>query len=379
MTYAGSRYRWMLLLLCLAINVRVFASVPLYYNHYRTDQGSPLYAAANITAETVSNLSGGLDTGTDFNGLAYAEFSVNGPVIGLPEGGRFHVSAVAIAGGAASPDLIGDFQVASNIEAPSSQRLYDLWFRQDFDALPLQLRLGIIDLNSYFNVTESALALINSSFAIGAALSANAPFSIYPEPGFGVMARYGMDNARLLTGVFSGDPQALNAAFDSGLLVIAEWQQSLWQATRFHMGAWKCDCTTHSGSPAAFNTYGVYGSLEHRVIDVAVKPFTLFLRAASGHGAGRIVKRSFGLGINFQGIFSSRPEDIFSAGITQARFNSGPPETSHELTYLLQFNKRIAIQADYQYIRNPSGRLAAAHAFIFRVNYAFESHFQPDR
>ena len=355
-------FRLMTILPSLAMGIDSFAQQSLGAD------GPLVDVSLNIFVETESNLSGGIDTGTDYNSLADMEFALNGPVIGLPKGGRLQIGAAAIASGLPGQRLVGDFQGASDIEASSGYELYDLWYRQDFDTLPLQLRAGIIDFNAYFNITESALDLINSSFGIGAAVSANAPFSIYPKPGWGMMARFGTAGTGVLAGLFSGSPRDRSAPFSSGGLAIAEWQQEVSLDTRLHIGAWNCYCGT-----VQVETSGVYGSLELQVDGPSLKPFMLFLRGAGSRGAGIVVPHSFGMGIRFPGIISARPEDVFSAGITRAEFRSGTSETAHELMYLFQINRRMAIQADYQFIRHPSGSLPDAHVAMFRLRYSYDT------
>jgi len=87
---------------------------------------------------------------------------------------------------------------------------------------------------------------------------------------------------------------------------------------------------------------------------------------------------SFGFGVNIPGVVTNRPGDVLSAGITQADFNHGPSETSHELVYQFELNRRLALQADYQYIRHPSGRLPDAQVVLFRLNYSYDANIDID-
>lgn len=339
-------------------------------------QGSPFYANVNLSLESVKNMSGGHKTGNAYDGLLSGSFAMNGTAIGLPEGGRFRITALAIASGLPSRNLIGDSQVASNIEAqPNNIRLYDIWYRQDFRSIPLRLHFGIINANDYFNVTDSASTLLNSSFGIAAAVASNAPFSLYPKPGYGAVARYSFGSTKFVAGVFSGNPQNHSLQFDSGTLSIAEWQQSLTQSTAFKVGGWECQCKNEQNSLPKTSTRGIYGSFEHTVVTASKNQYTFFLRAAMSSGKTTVVPHSFALGINYPGIFSSRPDDVFSAGLTQAQFESAPAETSYEVTYKWQLSKNVNVQPDYQFISHPNGNLPDAQVLIFRFNFLQASNF----
>jgi len=339
-------------------------------------QSSPYYMNIAASGERVDNLHGGLATGHDYNYLVQVGLAINTSVLGLPKGGRIRLSAVHINGGQSSQSLIGDTQIASNIEAPDATRLYDIWFRQDFSQLPLRLRLGIIDFNEYFNVTNSASTLINSSFGIGAALSTNAPFSIYPVPGFGVTARYGDSVSYVQAGIFSGAPQEHARIRGQGLLSVIEWRGIASDSLTMDAGAWQCECLPTPDENHTQTTRGLYGSLEKKLDQTgATNPLILFFRAGLSRGTTTTVPWSFGTGFFLPGPFTDRPYDIFSAGITQANFHGGSAETSYELTYVWQSTPAIAIQSDFQYIDSPSGTLADARVFFLRLNMFYDKHF----
>ena len=98
------------------------------------------------------------------------------------EGGQFFVYLLNNHGNALSP-LMGDFQVANNIEADSNSRLYEFWYQHHFKNG--SLTLGQHNLNSVFAITETGGFFINSSFGIQPDLSANFPISIFPLAGLG--------------------------------------------------------------------------------------------------------------------------------------------------------------------------------------------------
>lgn len=339
------------------------------------EQGSPYYINFAASGERVDNLRGGLATGHDYNLLLQGGFAVNTTELGLPRGGRIRLTAIHTNGGLSSERLIGDTQIASNIEAPDASRLYDIWFRQDFSQLPLRLRLGVIDFNEYFNVTNSASTLINSSFGIGAALSSNAPFSIYPEPGFGAMLRYGDAESHVQAGIFSGKPQE-HARFDGqGQLSVIEWRGKASDNLTLDAGVWHCNCAATPDADVFSSNRGLYGSLEQQLDRSNAEPITLFFRTGVSDGSTTTVPWSFATGFSLPAPFIGRPDDIFSAGVTQANFHGDTAETSYEVTYVWQADSAIGIQSDFQYIDSPSGILADAWVFILRLNVFYDKHY----
>jgi len=367
--------KWLVVLWGAVASLTVYAISPVGSDeNYMPDQGSPYYMSFGFVGESVSNLDGGLKTGTKFDALMTGVFSLNTSVFGLPEGGRIRVSAISVDGGAPSSSLIGDRQVASNIEANQDTLLYDAWYRQDFSRLPLRLRLGIINANEYFNVNDSAAMLMNSSFGIEAGLSANSPYSIYPKPGYGAMARIGVSDSKLVIGVFDGDPATRSTNFDDGQLSIAEWQQKLNESTEIKLGGWQCYCSLLNMPTQKGGTYGNYASIEHGFKDFNKNDVTLFARSAISHGANTQIPRSFSLGIYYPSLFKSRPDDEFTAGITQARLQNHREETTFELSYRWWINQHINVQPDVQFIQSPDGHLPDAWVLSFRFNYTHERH-----
>ena len=116
------------------------------------------------------------------------------------------------AGGRAS-SLMGDFQAASNIEAPKSWRLFEAWLQQNLFDDEVSILVGLYDLNSEFDVLRPGTVFINSSFGIGAEYAQsglNGP-SIFPISSLGVrfsstLGDKGKFRLAILDGV-SGDPE----------------------------------------------------------------------------------------------------------------------------------------------------------------------------
>jgi len=138
-----------------------------------------------ILTEVECITNGTIKKGCVTNGYLYNDFKGDGDSVGLSEALKFEISFAAIYSKEPSANYIGDFQVASNIDAPSDLLIYTGTIGYEFtDLYNLNVAAGLIDLNSIYDVTDSSGYLINSSFGISAALSANGAFSIYPKPGY---------------------------------------------------------------------------------------------------------------------------------------------------------------------------------------------------
>lgn len=82
-------------------------------------------------------------------------------------------------------EYTGDIQGISNIAAENTWKIYEAWLQQKFRAGRLSVLMGIYDLNSEFDVTETAGLFINSSHGMGPEFSQSgkngAPTFPYPD------------------------------------------------------------------------------------------------------------------------------------------------------------------------------------------------------
>jgi porin len=138
------------------------------------------------TGESASNLHGGiaqdhaylgnLDIITEWQSLNW-----------LAPGGTLFLYVLGNHGESPS-EFIGDAQTFSNIDSPKAIKLYEAWYQQPLFQNAGSLKIGLMDLNSEFDVIESAGVFQNSSFGIGPDFSqsgANGP-SIFPTTSLGI-------------------------------------------------------------------------------------------------------------------------------------------------------------------------------------------------
>jgi porin len=193
--------------------------------------GVELFAV--YTSDYVANLRGGLSRrgGYLYNMDVAALIDAN-VLLGLKNTSMF---IYAVGNGGDDPTAyVGDFQGTSNIEAPDSWKLYEMWFEYLLNRQRTSLKLGIMDLNADFYVTENATSFINSSFGIGAEIAqtgVNGP-SIFPVTALALRMRHQFDEQKYLQmAVFdavAGNPNDLTGTHihwidpDEGFLLIGE-------------------------------------------------------------------------------------------------------------------------------------------------------------
>ncbi len=98
------------------------------------------------------------------------------------KGATFFFYVLGDGGDDPSGDYVGDVQGFDNIESPDTWKLYEIWYQQSFNNEKFSFLFGLFDLNSEFDVIETAGLFSNSSHGIGPDFSqsgANGP-SIFP-------------------------------------------------------------------------------------------------------------------------------------------------------------------------------------------------------
>ena len=343
------------------------------------EEYTPYFAAVTYTVDGVSDLSGGQRTGSGYVSLLLVGGGINGAAIGLPAGSRFEITALHIDSQEPSVKYIGDAQVASNIEAPTASRIAQLWYRQDIAAIPLRVWVGLIDLNQYLDVTESAATLLNSSFGITPVISGNVPTSTYPKPGYGAMVRWKKNDSALHLGIFQGNPEVRKDVFHDGRMLIAEWEPmgaGDEGAMTLKLGTWHCHCSTGENNEGGFiSAWGGYGSLQVPVGRRAGEPAVAFLHLAGSPSSDSASPFALAAGFSLPSPIGRRPDDVLSMGLTRMNLRDLDAETSYELTYAAKLIDGVTVQPDLQYIVSPGGVNSDAWVFTMRLNFEFETHF----
>lgn len=335
----------------------------------------PIRFGVGYTGDFAGNLTGGLRTGTTFMGMARINLEFNTGEAGLWRGGQLFAMVSCTHGGMPSQDLIGDFQVASNIEAGNHLFVQELWFRQRFGSA--EVTIGLQDLNATFVCNETGGSFLNSSFGIPSMITSNIPAPVFPLTTLGITAGWQV-TGRLALGfaIHDGSPLSFESnpynlrwrpSADHGVVTIARARYAIGPEKLsgcielggyYHTGLTEPDELTGTRSEVFDHNHGIYLIAEktlHRGLNDRL--ISMFLQAAV---SPRTINRQhyyLGWGVTCHGLFSANGRDEAGFGIAHAGFCNQIPasETTLELFYRYQLTPFLFIQPDIQYIIHPSG------------------------
>lgn len=352
---------------------------------------------AAYIADAFYNMSGGLRRGgTVLHNVDLTLGVDGGALVGVP-GLRAFVYVLGNFGGSVG-ELAGDWQGASNIEAPHAVRLYEAWIEQNWSGW--SFLAGLYDLNSEFYVAESAQLFLNSAHGIGgefAASGSNGP-SIFPVTSLTARLRWQPSAVYAQLAILDAVPgdvdrqRFVHIRLDEGVLVAGEVGYST-QATasrynrKIALGGWGYTTDfpdavepdlTHNGT---WGTYLLMDAEVTREAGAALQGLAAYARIGFAHEDVHPVSWSWGGGVVYTGLFPGRDEDRFGASITTAshgtrylRARSGTgdvalarSELALELTYTARVFEWLRVQPDLQYIVNPGFEAEAANALLLAL------------
>ena len=341
------------------------------------------------TGDSVSNASGGIQTGTSYLGNLDLQMTVDTEKAGLWKHGTLFVYGLYNFGtDLATGKYVGDVQGLDNIEAPRLFKLFELWYEHRFFNDTLSARTGLYNLNSEFDVSEYGGLFLNSSFGIEPTVSLNTPTSIFPlsAPAF----RLKWDPIPLLTlqaAILNGDPgdedtnpHGVNLAFNKkrGNMVVAEAQihqdvplplvgslpgtlkGGIWNNNKRIDDVIAVDENLNPVSHAGNN--GFYVVLDQMLFrEKDEQGLGFFAQYGQAPEDRNMLNRYYGLGVNYKGLIPHRDEDTLGFAYNRASTGNDYRETGDfdkaeevmEVTYQWQLTKAIVIQPDFQVIHNP--------------------------
>jgi porin len=165
----------------------------------------------------LADLSGGLKTGATYEGLLRLGLQLDlKKLIGL-EGATFYASALDPHGEGISREHSGDFNVASNIDAYNSFRLFELWFQQKLPGDALSIRIGQMSADQEFFLSTNSALFLNSGFGTMPTISFNNKLPIYPVGGLGIRVEYKPNDRWFFrAAAFDADPGVQNTNNKNG-------------------------------------------------------------------------------------------------------------------------------------------------------------------
>ncbi len=339
------------------------------------EPGPAFQLSATYKGDFVSNLRGGIKTGTTYLGLADLFIGFDTEKAGLWKGGGFLVHGANSHGGEPSGSLIGDFQVASNIEAGNHTFLYELWYRQTVSNITGIV--GLQDLNAEFAASDVASLFLNSSFGIHSVIADNILAPIFPLTSPGITLKWEPSGEfALKTAVYKGcpidfdsNPYNLNWSLDylRGLLWVTEARFSR-DETEVRPNVLKAGAFYHHHCPESDVVNSEIGNrLAHDWGLYVVGDHQLTASGDEGKGLSAFYQLGvsprndnfayLGAGFAYTGLLSRKGADVLGLAMARGLLTKerGKDETSIELTYKAQLTDQIYLQPDMQYIIHPGG------------------------
>lgn len=350
---------------------------------------SPFELSASYKGDFISNFRGGIKTGTTYLGLAdlFIRFSTENAR--LWKGGELLIHGANTHGDEPSANLIGDFQVVSNIEAGNHSFLYELWYRQQFSKA--SATIGLQDLNAEFAVSEVGSNFINSSFGIHPIISDNVLAPIFPITSLGATFCWNASSSfNLKTAVYSGcpidfDKNPYNIKWKTnyldGLLYIAEgeimWKSNASLDQTLKVGMFyhqHCDEEEETNAATETHDYGLYFVGDHHLWSKEQHALNMFYQI--GVSPKNENYCYLGAGCSYTGLLSKKGKDMLGLAVACGMLNKTKVqnETAVELTYKVNVTDQIFLQPEMQYVVHPGGtdsQLKNATVGLIRLGLEF--------
>ncbi len=363
-------------------------SFTAHYAQVLTEESSPIEINSAIVVDNVFNSSGGIATGYTALGLfdftvAYKPFSE-----GILKNTGFFGQVIKTGGGEPTGDLIGDVQVASNIEGRSSRFVYQLLIKQKIG--DLNVSFGLHDLNTEFMTSSYAVEYINSSFGIFPAVSLNIPVPIFPVTSLGGVVAYNKTNFDIVAGFYNLNHDYLeeasfdlsNHTFHKGYLGVGEFRYRLPNG-EYKIGGYLKDCHPAPDEegmvPQHLNRkgHGVYFIADQQIFETAKGiRFGSFAQVGLTPDQSNYAPEYYGLGLSVENLPKKYLPEFIGLAVGSVNLHeyeqtgelaNKANETVIELTMKRTFWERFTIQPDVQYILSPSGIYNDALVGILRL------------
>tara|TARA_Y100000588_G_scaffold395147_1_gene520486 strand:- start:508 stop:1758 length:1251 start_codon:yes stop_codon:yes gene_type:complete len=355
-----------------------------------------------LTAEIVANLEGGNETGSTGLGLFDFGIDLDFEEIRGWDGTHMHLGALAIFGGDPSTDLVGDFNVLSNIAAFNTVRLFQAWLQKEWLEGTIAIRIGNIALDDDFMVSENAGLFLNSAFGPLPTESGNISAPIYPLGAPGIWTKVSpTDSSYFQLAVYSGDAgdEIINdnglefsLGGDRGYVIFLEYGVE----AHIHSlpGSYKFGGFYHTGD---FENLGTGLTVEGNSSIYFSADQTLFTESDPDQRLGSFFRIGYSpsedhntvrfyndFGLTYNGMFPGRDSDIFGIAFSITRFgdtflipkaaardSSTKTERILEITYQIPITQNIILKPDLQVIFDPLEGENDAFIFGLRVDVVF--------
>lgn len=331
------------------------------------------------TGEVWRNWQGGVSKGEQYLDHISADFSAKNPFWG-----ELYLQGIRTNSAVLSEKFIGDIQVVSNIDAEETLRPYQAWLQKKFLNDRLSLLAGLYDLNSEFDVVETAGLFLNSSHGIGVDISQSGyggP-SIFPDTDLAVRMSYSVSENALLRAAWV-DTKDAEANSD---LLIGELSHGFGNEVNLNVGVWAYTnkFASLSGSTEK-HAYGLYVSYEGAISRSG--DLRAFARVGWANPQPHLIGRYMGFGLVKENPFGFKPRDHIGFAIATAwrsteadaaslgHSSVARQEIALELTYQLALNDWLTVQPDAQYIIKPGLDPGLQDVFVTGLRFTVTAPF----
>ena len=380
------------------------------------------------TGDLQANTRGGIKQGAVYDSLLQPQVDFDFQKLIGWQGLTGRISMVALSGPELSEGYVGNLMNVSSIAGRPAIKLYNAWLQQNFAGDAVSIRAGMMDADSEFFVSSTALLFINSTFGWPGLLGIDLPGSgpAYPMSAPGVRLKLQpTPQFTFMAAVFSGDPTGHDGSnspsvlqpdgtvisFNGGVFAIAEADLSLNQGkdakgipVTLKMGGWYHSSThfldqqfdnqglslanpASDGIPRAHaGNWGIYG-----IVDTMLyasprgdgSGLSAFARVASAPDEQNLVSFYADSGLAYKGLLPQRKDDTLGVAVAYARISNRArsldldmrqfgdllvpvrnQEIVLELSYQAQITPWLTLQPDLQGILNPGGRVANADGHV---------------
>ncbi|HEY2051259.1 MAG TPA: carbohydrate porin [Caulobacteraceae bacterium] len=362
---------------------------------------SPLTFSAAYTLDLLANVAGGLQQGGSAPDLLKLSVGYDGGLQGR-EGLSGLVSLEQTFGSSFTARDVGGLQDISLLEAPGAIRMYEAWVQQELFGGAAGVKAGFVDLNTTFDVQETAALFVNASHGTGPDLGdtgLNGP-SIYPYTALAVTGFYRpADGWTAQLGVFDAvaqDPNhrgAFVAVKFDGALIIGQVERRFGDTARVEAGAWTytsafpaLDQFRPNGTPQPVRgNAGAYGLVEGRLLSKGDEGQGLsgWVRLGLANGDINPVRDYLGAGLVWSGPMFGRDKDEAGVALARAGLSEGASEaglmagrtisgaeTVLEATYRYVLKDWLSVQPDLQYVIRPHGDDRIPNALVVGVRFS---------
>ncbi|MFC5497501.1 carbohydrate porin [Caenimonas terrae] len=368
-------------------------------------------------SEVTGVLRGGLRQGQAYRGLTTLNLTMDTEQAGAWHGGTLFASALQIHGREFTPEYVGSFHTASNLEARRATRLWELWYRHQVSG-SLDIKVGQQSIDQEFMINGGAAPFAAAYFGWPALPSVDLPASggVYPLASLGVRVRAQLsETSTLLAGVFAGDaansssqdaqvanPRGTTFSLHGGTLAIAEYQYAVNQAApgetqgatglpaTYKLGVWhhsksfadqrrdaqglsQADPASNAGPAQHRGNFSLYATADRMLWRAQAGPgaVNVFLRAMAAPSDRNLVSFSADAGLTVTAPFAARPHDVLGVGVAFLKLSQDALALDRDLnafnnTRIPVRSHETLLEATYVYQLAPSWLLQGVLQYTIR-------------